>query len=58
MSRDDFFDFMIEGGDELMNTEECPHCGQIIHLEQNLEWVDRAGDICKCPHCGETVKIK
>jgi len=24
---------MMEGGDELLNTEECPHCGNVIYLD-------------------------
>ncbi len=33
MSGPDFFDFMMEGGDELMNTEECPYCGEGIEVK-------------------------
>jgi len=29
-----FWDFMMEGGDELLNTEPCPHCGNVIYLDQ------------------------
>jgi len=52
----DLFDFMIEGGDDLLNTEECPHCGQVIYLDSNIEWVNKEKKICICPHCeAETV---
>jgi len=36
MPEPDFWDFMIEGGDELLNTQECPHCGEIIYLDENI----------------------
>lgn len=57
MKDPDFFDFMTEGGDELLNTEECPRCGVVIYLDQKIEWVDQAKRIAKCPECGEEVKI-
>ena len=57
MKNDDFFDFMMEGGDELLNTEPCPHCGDVIYLDQEIEWIDEEKGICICPHCGEKVKI-
>lgn len=41
MDNTDFFDFMMEGGDELLNTEVCPHCGEVIYLDQKVEWVDK-----------------
>jgi NAD-dependent SIR2 family protein deacetylase len=53
----DFFDFMIEGGDELLNTEACPHCGGVIYLDQKIEWIDKDSGIAKCPSCGGEVKI-
>lgn len=57
MVNPDFFDFMIEGGDELMNTEACPHCGEVIYLDQVIEWVDKGKRIVKCPGCRGEVKI-
>lgn len=57
MDNPDFFDFMIEGGDELMNTEACPHCGEVIYLDQKIEWVDKDKKTAKCPKCGGEVKI-
>ena len=36
----DFWDFMMEGGDELLNTEICPYCGSVIYLDQEIEWID------------------
>jgi len=53
----DFWDFMIEGGGELLNTQECPHCGEIIYLDENIEWIDEEEKIAKCTNCGEEVKI-
>lgn len=53
----DFWDFIMEGGDELLNTEECPHCGNVIYLDQEIEWLDEAKKIAKCPNCGSKVKI-
>jgi hypothetical protein len=32
MDNPDFFDFMIEGGDELLNSEVCPKCVGVIYL--------------------------
>ena len=40
MSEPDFWDFMIEGGDELLNSQQCPRCGQLIYLDQDIEWID------------------
>lgn len=57
MSDPDFWDFMMEGGDELMNTEECPHCGHIIYLDQEIEWIDESKRIAKCHNCGREVEI-
>ncbi|PIU40788.1 MAG: hypothetical protein COS99_08700 [Candidatus Omnitrophica bacterium CG07_land_8_20_14_0_80_42_15] len=53
----DFFDFMIEGGDDLQNSEACPHCGNVIYLDQKIEWIDKDKRIAKCPNCGGEVKI-
>ena len=46
-----FWDFMIEGGDELLNGELCPKCAGVIYLDQAIEWVDEAKGIYVCPHC-------
>ena len=54
----DFLDFMMEGGDELLNTEVCPHCGGVIYLDQKIEWVDKDSRIAQCPSCGGEVEIK
>ena len=58
MGDDDFFDFMMEGGDELLNSEACPHCGEPIYLDQEIEWVDKDKKIAKCPKCGEEIKLQ
>jgi len=57
MKDDEFDDFFLESGDELLNTEECPHCRAVIYLNQGIEWVDEAKRIAKCPECAEEVKI-
>jgi DNA-directed RNA polymerase subunit M/transcription elongation factor TFIIS len=49
---------MMEGGDELLNTEICPHCGSVIYLDQEIEWIDEEKRIAKCPNCGKEVKIE
>jgi hypothetical protein len=33
MDNPDFWDFVMEGGWDLLNSEECPHCGRIIYAE-------------------------
>ena len=53
MANPDFWDFMIEGGDELLNSEVCPHCGAVIYLDLKIEWVDKDNNICKCSNCGK-----
>lgn len=58
MSNPDFWDFMMEGGDELLNSEECPHCGYIIYFDEKIEWLDKQQKICKCPQCGKEIKIE
>jgi DNA-directed RNA polymerase subunit RPC12/RpoP len=58
MQDDGFWDFMIGGGDELLNTQECPHCGQIIYLDQEIKWVDSEQGIARCPYCGGKVEIE
>lgn len=57
MNNDELNDFFLEGGDELLNTEPCPHCGDVIYLDQKIEWIDEEKRIAKCPKCGEEVKI-
>jgi len=57
MTDDDLFNFMMEGGDELLNSEVCPHCGEVIYLDQKIEWVDKSKGILKCPKCGEAVEV-
>jgi len=57
MINDDLDDFFLEGGDELMNSELCPHCGDVIYLDQKIEWIDKDKRIAKCPNCGREVEI-
>ena len=58
MLNSDFSDFMIEGGDELMNSQVCPHCGEVVYLDQKIEWFDEENKIAKCPKCGAGVNIE
>lgn len=58
MQDPEFWDFIIEGGDELLNTQECPQCGGVIYLDQSIEWIDKENNIAKCPNCGKGVKIE
>ena len=48
----------MEGGDELLNSEVCPHCKDVIYLDQGIEWIDEDKRIAKCPKCGKEVKIE
>ena len=54
---DDLEDFFLEGGDEMLNSEVCPHCGEVIYIDQKIEWIDKDKRIAKCPKCGGEVKI-
>ncbi len=56
MNNGELDDFLLEGGDELLNSEESPHCGQVLHLDKNINWVDKGQRICKCPYCGDEIK--
>lgn len=58
MGDQDFFDFMMGGGDELLNSELCPHCGNVIYLDQAIDWIDESKKIAKCPACGGAVRIE
>ena len=57
MSNPDFLDFMMEGGDELLNSKACSHCGEVIYLDQKIEWIDKKKKLAKCFSCGREVKI-
>ena len=58
MDKPEFFDFIMEGGDELLNTQVCPHCGNVIYLDQRMEWIDEDKRFPKCLKCGGEVKIE
>jgi NAD-dependent SIR2 family protein deacetylase len=53
----DFWDFMIAGGDELLNSEVCSKCGDVVYLDQKIEWIDKDKRIVKCSSCGGEVRI-
>lgn len=53
----DFFDFIMEGGDELLNTKICFHCGEMIYLDQVINWKDKSKRIARCSSCGGEFKI-
>ncbi len=53
MNNGELDDFFLEGGDELLNTEVCPHCGDVIYLNQEIEWINKDKIITKCPACSE-----
>ncbi len=57
MKDDELDDFFLEGGDELLNSEVCPGCGDVVYLDQKIEWVDKENKIAKCPNCGAEIKI-
>ncbi len=57
MTNDDLDDFFFKGGDELLNTEECLHYGEVIYLDHKIERVDEENKIAKCPKCRGEVKI-
>jgi len=52
----DFFDFMVEGGGELLHSHRCPHCQEWFH-EDEIEWVDQDKRIARCPACHEEVPL-
>ena len=56
MSTADFLDFVMGGGDELLNGHECPHCKEWFHID-DAEEVDGKPDTVICPHCSKKVRI-
>ena len=53
---DDFIDFMINGGDEVLNNYECPACGHVFN-DAEIEWADENQSLVKCPKCKKIVEI-
>ena len=47
MDDPDFLDFMMEGGDELLNTEVCPHCGTCVPHSLFFD------NVVECSECGK-----
>ena len=64
MSEPNFWDFMMEGGYDLLfpddedETYECSHCGRIINGHERVEWLDKKNKIFKCPGCHSEIKIE
>lgn len=60
MPEPDFFDFMLEGGYDLIfddNDEfECLHCGYMITPEE-VDTFDKDFGTIKCPSCGEEIEL-
>lgn len=52
---DDFIDFMMSGGDELLNSFQCPHCGKWFHIDEVEENND---SMVNCPNCKKAIKLK
>lgn len=63
MENPDFWDFMLEGGYDLLfpddedDTVECESCGRVIKGSEKVEWVDKERRIFKCPECKENIEI-
>lgn len=51
---EDFIDFMTSGGDELLNSRQCPDCKSWFNLDE-AELVSPEKGLVACPHCGKTV---
>lgn len=64
MKEPDFWDFMMEGGYDLLfpddeeNSFKCSFCGRIIQDSERVEWLDKSEKKLKCPECGETLEIR
>jgi len=52
----DFLDFMMGGGDELLNSYQCLHCGKWFHIDEG-DAVEGKQNIVKCPGCDKEVDI-
>lgn len=57
MDEPDFLDFIMEGGADLLNNKLCPHCGDVIYIDQKIEWIDKEKKIAKCPSCAGEVEV-
>jgi len=57
----DFWDFVLEGGYDLLFSEEggveCPSCSQKIQREE-VEWLDEDEGVFECPGCNTKIKVK
>ena len=57
MNNDELDDFFLEGGDELVNSEVCPQCGEVIYMDQEIEWINKDKKTAKCPKCGAEIEL-
>lgn len=53
----DFFDFMTSGGDDLLNSRQCPHCKAWFSLDA-VKKVPSGENLVQCPRCGKTVSSR
>lgn len=59
----DFWDFMLEGGYDLLfpddedETYECPFCNRVIMGSEKVEWKDKKDRIFLCPECKREIRI-
>ncbi|AEV68015.1 CD1247 N-terminal domain-containing protein [Acetivibrio clariflavus] len=42
--------------DDILAEVECPHCGEIIELEEDM--LDEDAESFECPHCGKDVVVE
>ena len=63
MTSPDLWDFMLEGGYELLFPEEeevvavCPYCDYEIMGGETVEVADKKKKLAKCPGCGKEMKL-
>jgi len=58
----DFWDFILEGGYDLLFSEEegrveCPSCHHEIQ-QNRVEWVDEDEGVLECPGCNTKIKVR
>jgi hypothetical protein len=53
----DFFDFMTEGGDDLLHSHQCPQCKTWFD-EDEVQWNDKERRILQCPSCLRKIELE